>query len=101
MPVQYAACKFRPEDSRAYTYEWDGEPLRSGDIVKVADKRGDGWKRVTVVSVTAEAPPYDCKQVLGLYNPDVEPDAPAEKPSVNRNDVVDADGDDIDDTILF
>lgn len=73
---QFVACKFRPEDSRTYTYTWDGEPLQPGDFVKVADARSDGWKRVTVVSITDEAPTFACKPILGFYNPDVEPDAP-------------------------
>jgi hypothetical protein len=74
VPKVYVQCKFRPEDTRTYTYEWEGEPLKPGDIVKVADARSDGWKRVTVVSVADEAPPFACKPILGLYNPDVEPD---------------------------
>lgn len=78
MPKVYVACKFRPEDSRSYTYEWDGEPLAKGDIVKVADRSGDGWKRVWVDTITDEAPSFPCKPILGIYNPDVEPD---EKPA--------------------
>lgn len=78
MPKIYVACKFRPEDKRSYTYEWEGEPLEPGDIVKVPDAREDGWKRVTVVSISDEAPPFACKPILGLYNPDVEPDTIAE-----------------------
>lgn len=27
MPRTYVACKFRPEDTRSYTYAWDGDPL--------------------------------------------------------------------------
>lgn len=72
MPKVFVACKFRPEDARTYTYEWEGETLNPGDIVKVADNRSDGWKRVTVVSVTNVAPPFVCKPILGLYNPDLE-----------------------------
>lgn len=65
MPRTYVACKFRPEDNRSYTYAWDGEPLAAGDEVKVPDNKSDGWKRVTVVSVTDEAPPFACKMILG------------------------------------
>lgn len=72
MSRQYIACKFRPEDSRSYTYEWDGEPLNIGDIVKVADRSGDGWKRVHVWSISDEAPPFDCKPILGLAPQDDE-----------------------------
>lgn len=85
--MQYAACKFRPEDTRSYTYEWDGEPLKPGDIVKVADRSGGGWKRVTVVTVSDQAPPFACKPILGLYNPDLEPDAA--KPSAGALDLSD------------
>lgn len=74
MSKVYVACKFRPEDSRSYTYEWEGEPLNKGDFVKVPDRSGDGWKRVTVDSVSEKAPPFPCKPILGIYNPDLEPD---------------------------
>lgn len=79
MPKVFVACKFRPEDKRTYTYEWEGDPLNPGDIVKVADNRSDGWKRVTVVSVSDEAPSFPCKPILGLYNPDLE--EPAAEPA--------------------
>lgn len=64
--MQFVACKFRPEDGRAYTYVWDGDPLNIGDIVKVPDRSGDGWKRVHVVSISNDAPPFECKPILGL-----------------------------------
>lgn len=76
-PTVFVACKFRPEDARSYTYTWDGEPLAPGDLVKVADARADGWKRVIVVSVTDEAPPFQCKPILGRYEPDEVLEAPA------------------------
>ena len=78
MPTIYVQCKFRPNDARTYTYAWDGEPLNKGDIVRVPDKIGTGWQRVTVESISDEAPPYKCKQILGLFNPDVEPNPTAE-----------------------
>ena len=82
--MQYVKCKFRPSDTRTYTYQWDGEPLRKGDVVKVADNRDPAaWKRVWVEDVTDEAPPFACKPILGLYNPDVETadlPAPSAKP---------------------
>lgn len=65
MPSQYVACRFNPWDRRTYTYTWDGEPLAAGDEVKVPDNKSDGWKRVTVVSVTDKAPPFACKSILG------------------------------------
>lgn len=62
--MKYVACKFRSADTRSYTYEWDGEPLAVGDFVKV-DERGGGWKRVEVVSISDEKPPFACKPILG------------------------------------
>lgn len=69
-PTVYAAVKFRPEDTRTYTYEWSGEPLMAGDQVKVPDNRSDGWKRVTVVSVSDQAPSFACKPILGKVEPE-------------------------------
>lgn len=68
----YVACKFREEDNRSYTYEWDGEPLEPGDLVKVPDRSGDGWKRVVVASVTDQAPPFPCKPIIGRFEPEAE-----------------------------
>lgn len=73
----YVACKFRPGDTRLYTYTWDGEPLAPGDMVKVADNRSDGWKRVEVVSISNQAPPFACKPILGKVEPEPEPEAEA------------------------
>lgn len=96
MSKVYVGCKFRPEDKRVYTYEWSGEPLAPGDIVKVADARSDGWKRVEVVSITDEKPAFDCKPILGLYNPDAEPDVVlANEPALSSGNALD------DDEILF
>lgn len=75
--MQYVACKFRETDARTYTYEWEGDPLSPGDVVKVADNRdASTWKRVTVVSVTDEAPPFPCKPIIGKVDDDpaAEPD---------------------------
>ena len=65
MSRQYIACKFRPEDTRTYTYHNDGNPVRVGDFVKVADNRSDGWKRVEVVALLDNAPPFETKELLG------------------------------------
>lgn len=67
---QFVIAKFRPEDSRAYTYLWDGEPLDIGAEVKVLDNRSDGWKIVTVVGVTDEEPKFACKPILGKIEPE-------------------------------
>lgn len=72
--MQYVACKFRPTDTRSYTYENSGEPVAVGDMVKVADSRSDGWKRVEVVEITDKAPPFACKPILGK----IEPEDPAQ-----------------------
>jgi len=73
--MQYVACKFRSEDTRSYTYEWDGEPLAVGDAVKVPDRSGDGWKRVEVVSISDQAPTFACKPILGKLEPEPEGEA--------------------------
>lgn len=65
--TQFVAVKFRTSDTRTYTYEWDGEPLHEGDVVRVGDRSGDGWKKVFVVSTTDEAPPFQCKPILGRH----------------------------------
>ena len=67
--VQFCACKFRPTDKRAYTYRNDGEPVAVGDIVKVEDKSGDGWQKVEVAEILAAPPPFQCKPILGRYEP--------------------------------
>lgn len=66
MTRRYYACKFRPEDSRAYTYHWDGEPFAVGDFVRVTDASGDGWKKVNVV-VETSAPIFATKPILCLH----------------------------------
>jgi hypothetical protein len=71
---QYLACKFRPEDSRTYTYANDGEPVAVGDAVKVPDNRSDGWKRVEVVEISDKAPPFACKSILGKVEPEADGD---------------------------
>jgi len=73
-PTVFVACKFRPEDTRTYTYTWDGETLAPGDMVKVADARSDGWKRVIVDAFGVERPNVpahvEFKPILGRYEPD-------------------------------
>lgn len=81
---QFVACKFRSTDTRSFTYHYDGaEPLTVGDLVKVPDRSGDGWKRVEVVSITDEAPSFPTKEILGLYNTDLEDVPGAEQPAVD------------------
>jgi len=64
--MQYVKCRFRPTDSRTYTYTWDGDPLQPGEMVKVEDSRNPGsWKRVEVVETSDIAPSFACKPILG------------------------------------
>lgn len=82
MPRQFVACRFRPTDARQFTYHYDGEePLAAGDMVKVPDRSGDGWKRVEVVSISDEPPPFPTKPILGHFDPapedELEDAAPA------------------------
>lgn len=70
MPTQYVACKFRSTDARSYTYHFDGEPLAIGDFVKVADRDGDGWKRVEVVSIAGAKPSFPTKPIIGKIEPE-------------------------------
>lgn len=65
MPRQFVKCRFRPADTRLYTYINEGEPVAVGDWVKVPDSRSDGWKRVEVMELTDEEPPFACKPILG------------------------------------
>lgn len=73
---QFIKCRFRPLDTRLYTYVNSGDPVQPGDFVKVEDARGsDGaWKRVEVVEVDVPEPTaFVCKPILGIYNPDLDP----------------------------
>lgn len=75
--MKYIACKFRKEDTRSYTYSYEGpETFVPGDEVQVPDNRSDGWKRVYVVSVSDEAPSFPCKPILGRApaKEDIDPD---------------------------
>lgn len=70
----FVSVKFRPSDSRIYTYAYDGEAaLEAGQAVYVETK--DGQKVVTVHAVGVEEPAFQCKQILGPVPPkeDAEP----------------------------
>lgn len=69
---KYVLCKFRSEDARSYTYLRDGHEIAVGDQAKVADRTGDGWKRVHVVGFADDDPPFECKPILGRVDPDDE-----------------------------
>lgn len=74
---QYVACTFRLGDTRSYTYHNDGEPLVIGDVAKVMDRSGDGWKRVHVVAIGDTPPSFQTKPILGKIDPEPEQDAEA------------------------
>ena len=64
---QFVKCRFNAWDQRHYTYVNEGDPVDVGDFVKVADARDpDSWKRVEVMELTDEEPPFACKPILGL-----------------------------------
>lgn len=75
---KFVACKFRSTDSRSFTYHYDGEEaLAVGDMVKVPDRSGDGWKRVEVVQIGDDAPPFATKPIIGKIEPEPEGEAAA------------------------
>lgn len=63
---QFVAVKFRAGDRRTYTYHNDGPPVACGDEVKVPDRQGDAWRRVTVHEVSWTVPTFETKAILGL-----------------------------------
>lgn len=65
MPRQFVKCVFRPGDSRSYTYLNEGDPVASGDWVKVPDKSGEGWKKVQVVEVSTASLPSPASRSSG------------------------------------
>lgn len=91
MPRKYVACRFRPTDAKTFTYHYDGdEPLKVGDIVRVTDRSGHGWNKVEVVLISEDGEPsYPTKPILGLYNPDVEPNPVPEPVPVIAKDFLD------------
>lgn len=61
----FIAVKFRDEDSRNYTYAYNGEDeIHPGSYV-VVDARGDR-KMVRVTDVDLPEPKFDCKPVLAI-----------------------------------
>lgn len=63
--TQYLACKFRPTDTRTYTYSWDGaEPLAVGDKVTVASPRDEGNMTIEVAAIVAK-PSFPTKPIIG------------------------------------
>lgn len=83
MPRQFVACKFRPEDKRAYTYEFEGEPLAEGDLVKVANARTGATSIIHVVSIGLDEPSFACVAIIGKHVP--EPDTLADDADLLRH----------------
>lgn len=68
---QFVACKFRISDTRTFTYHNGGEPVADGDVVRVPDRSGEGWKKVYVVDANAAEPTaFPTKAILGLHTED-------------------------------
>jgi hypothetical protein len=73
---QFVACSFKP-GGRHFTYENKGDPVAVGDRVRVPAPRDDGFVIVTVEAIATKAPPFACKEVLGLAgDAKPEPDKP-------------------------
>lgn len=68
---QYVMVKFRPTDTRTYTYHNDEEPVSIGDKVQV-DSR-DGLVAVEVVDLADDPPPFATKPIRPI--PQKEPTA--------------------------
>lgn len=70
MPRTFVTCKFREDDQRTYTYEYNGtDPLAPGDKVRVPARGSDpdAWQRVIVAQVGVPQPSFACKAILGRY----------------------------------
>ena len=72
--LQYVKCTFAP-GGRAYTYHWDGEPVKVGNQVEAVTR--DGKKKLTVVGVSEDSPPFATKPILGLAPPKEDAPEPA------------------------
>lgn len=84
---QFIKVRFGPLDERRYTYVNNGEHyVALGDMVKVPEPRGDGWKRVEVMEIDVEKPTkFECRAILGFVT-DADTDrrtnpAPAPEPT--------------------
>ncbi|AJA07416.1 hypothetical protein SKP52_02405 [Sphingopyxis fribergensis] len=83
MARQFIACTFRPGDTRAYTYAYDGaEPLAVGDIVLVAGRNGEGKKKVHVAIFGVPEPAdFEAKPIIEKFAP-----PPADQPDLLGDD---------------
>ena len=80
---QFIQCKFRPTDSRAYTYSNDGPEVAEGDLVKVANARAGATSIIHVVSVGLDEPSFGCVAIIGKHVP--EPDTLADDADLLRH----------------
>ena len=71
MERQFIACRFRPTDSRTYTYHNDGDPVEVGDDVEVETKQG--VKTVSVAEIVDE-PSFPTKAILRKLEPESNDD---------------------------
>lgn len=60
--TQFVAIRYRPNEQRTYTFANEGEAVQPGDFVR-APLRNGSLTTVEVVSVTDEAPPFECKLI--------------------------------------
>lgn len=76
---QFITCKFRPRDSRTYTYRNDGPPVRVGDAVRVPSRDDQGWQVVTVAEIDVSEPRLPNGVTCKAIKPtDSEPQLPSE-----------------------
>lgn len=78
---KYTLCKFRPEDTRSYTYLTGDTICAVGDEVMVPNAKGDGEKRVTVSGFTDDEPSFACKAIIGIAPPREESKEEAVEPA--------------------
>lgn len=65
---QFVTCKFRPGDTRKYTYHNDGDPVAPGDKVIVDAPRAEGKITIEVCEIVGQ-PRFETKPILGKAPP--------------------------------
>ena len=61
----FISVKFQPNDTRTYTYTYDGaEQLQPGDFVIVETR--DGRKPVEITAVDVAEPAFRCKPISAI-----------------------------------
>lgn len=69
--MQFVSVKYRPGDTRSYTFHNDGPPVAVGDTVRVDGR--DGWQAVLAVAVTDQKPAFQTKAIAPWRAPEVKP----------------------------